>query len=159
MCKTIRSTEPRRRLRGGVVIDNIIHVNIRVAAAELDACRDFYREFLELEVGPRPPFSSTGFWLYAGSLPVVHLVAEESPAQTPRFGHAALDHVAFRCTGLSATLERLKARGIQYRVGTVPTLDVIQVSFNDPVGVGIELSFEDVQEIEAFRLRPDTSAR
>jgi catechol 2,3-dioxygenase-like lactoylglutathione lyase family enzyme len=136
------------------VIDHIIHVNIRVPASQLSACRDFYCEFLELLVGPRPPFTSMGFWLYAGALPVVHLVAEESAAKTPGIGHAALDHVAFRCRGLHATLERLQARNIGYRISTVPTLDVIQVSFADPVGVGIELSFEDVQEVEAFRAAP-----
>jgi catechol 2,3-dioxygenase-like lactoylglutathione lyase family enzyme len=136
------------------VIDAIIHINIRVPAGQLNACRDFYCELLGLAVGPRPPFTSTGFWLYAGALPVVHLVSEEATAQTPGSGHAALDHVAFRCTGLRAALDRLKARGIQYRISTVPTLDVIQVSCSDPVGVGIELSFEDAQEVEAFRAAP-----
>ena len=137
------------------MIDQIIHVNIRVPAAQLSACRDFYCEFLELVVGPRPPFTSMGLWLYAGRLPVVHLVAEEAlAAKTPSIGHAALDHVAFRCRGLRATLERLQARNIGYRISTVPTLDVIQVSFADPVGVGIELSFEDVGEVEAFRAAP-----
>lgn len=131
------------------MIESIIHVNIRVPAARLEACRDFYREFLDLEVGPRPPFTSKGFWLYAGALPVVHLVADDSRQDS--HGPPALDHVAFRCTGLRATLEKLRARKIPYRISRVPTFEVIQVSFDDPVGVGIELSFEEPDEVAAFR--------
>ena len=37
----------------------------------------------------------------------------------------------------------LDAHGIAYRISTVPGLDVKQVNFTDPVGVGIELAFEE----------------
>ena len=120
----------------------ITHVNIRVPAGRLEVCREFYCEILGLAVGPRPPFASTGLWLYAAGSPVVHLVEREAAELSPERGHPALDHVAFRCTGFAATLEKLEAHAIAYRISTVPGLDLTQVNFTDPVGVGIELAFE-----------------
>jgi catechol 2,3-dioxygenase-like lactoylglutathione lyase family enzyme len=139
-----------------MTLHHIIHVNIRVPAAQMVACRNFYCDLLGLEVGPRPPFASSGYWLYANQAPVVHLVVDESSRGLIGHGHDALDHVAFRATGLSATLVRLQACNVDYRISTVPTLDVIQVSFCDPLGVGIELSFEDATQIAA-RTMPGTS--
>jgi catechol 2,3-dioxygenase-like lactoylglutathione lyase family enzyme len=121
----------------------IAHVNVRVPLAQLAACRDFYCNILKLSEGPRPQFASTGFWLYANGAPVVHLVGEGSSERMPERGHPALDHVSFRCTGFAATLATLDAHGIAYRISTVPGLDVRQVNFTDPVGVGIELAFEE----------------
>jgi hypothetical protein len=75
---------------------------------------------------------------------VVHLVAREEVAElASERGHPALDHVAFRCTGFAATLEKLEAHGIAYRISTVPGLDLTQMNFTDPVGVGIELAFPE----------------
>jgi len=159
------------------MIHDILHINIRVPQSKLARCRDFYCDILGLEVGPRPPFNSTGYWLYADGAPVVHLVAERPAAPAPdsteaasapaaltpdlaqvasdsaaagpdperaapERGHVSLDHVAFRCTGLRAVLDKLAANGITYRTSTVPGLDIMQVSITDPAGVGIELSFE-----------------
>jgi len=80
-----------------VLIHAILHINIRVPAHKLAQCRDFYCNVLGLSVGPRPPFESHGFWLYAGAAPVVHLVqmsAAEAAAEVAH-GRSALDHVAF----------------------------------------------------------------
>jgi catechol 2,3-dioxygenase-like lactoylglutathione lyase family enzyme len=140
-----------------VTLHGITHINIRVPESRLADCREFYCDILGLAVGPRPPFSSTGYWLYAEGEPVVHLVAESSAVRLPERlterGHAALDHVAFRCTEFSETLAKLEARGIAYRISTVPGLDLTQVNFVDPVGVGIELAFE------APTVSPDTSGK
>jgi len=124
-----------------MALDHIIHINIRVPPEKLETCRSFYCDVLGLEVGPRPPFESTGYWLYTRGAPVVHLVAESASAPAVRHGHPSMDHVAFYCTDLRATLEVLEAHKISYRLTTVPTLEVLQVSFTDPAGVGIELSF------------------
>jgi catechol 2,3-dioxygenase-like lactoylglutathione lyase family enzyme len=125
-----------------VTLYEITHVNIRVPPGRLDACREFYCEILGLQVGPRPPFASTGLWLYAAGSPVVHLVEREVAEPAPERGHPALDHVAFRCTEFAATLKKLEAHAVAYRISTVPGLDLTQVNFIDPVGVGIELAFE-----------------
>jgi catechol-2,3-dioxygenase len=126
-----------------VTLHELTHINIRVVPSELAACCDFYCNILGLEVGPRPAFSSTGFWLYAADSPVVHLVARGESERAPEVGHPSLDHVAFRCTGFRETLAKLEGRAIAYRISTVPGLDLVQVSFTDPVGVGIELGFEE----------------
>jgi catechol 2,3-dioxygenase-like lactoylglutathione lyase family enzyme len=133
----------------------IAHVNIRVPLAQLTACRDFYCNILGLWEGPRPQFASTGFWLYANGAPVVHLVGESRSERTLERGHPALDHVSFRCTGFAATLAKLDAHGIAYRITTVPGLDVKQLNFTDPVGVGIELAFEE----EGAMASPGTSGK
>jgi glyoxylase I family protein len=127
-----------------VFVHAILHINIRVPGHKLALCRDFYCNVLGLSVGPRPPFESSGFWLYAGAAPVVHLV-QMSSAETASgvsHGRSALDHVAFECSGLQAALERLQRHGIPYTISKVPVLNQTQVAAKDPAGVGIELSFE-----------------
>jgi catechol 2,3-dioxygenase-like lactoylglutathione lyase family enzyme len=133
----------------------IIHINIRVPPAKLEACRSFYCDVLGLEVGPRPPFKSVGYWLYADGSPVVHLVADAAAAAGP----SCLSHAAFECTDLKGALEVLNARQIAYRFSTVPTLDVLQVNLTDPAGVGIELSFEGERDSVGLSAPPDTSGR
>jgi catechol 2,3-dioxygenase-like lactoylglutathione lyase family enzyme len=127
-----------------VLIHAILHINIRVPAHKLAQCRDFYCNVLGLSVGPRPPFESTGFWLYADAAPIVHLVqmsAAETAANVSH-GRSALDHVSFRCSDLQAALARLQQHGIAYRVSKVPVVNQTQLLATDPAGVGIELSFE-----------------
>jgi catechol 2,3-dioxygenase-like lactoylglutathione lyase family enzyme len=132
-----------------VPLKNILHVNIRVPTPEWEACRQFYCDLLGLKVGPRPPFTSTGLWLYAGELPIVHLVAREPAEPRSRAGHNALDHVSFHCTGLAEMLAKLRTHGVGYRISRVPGVNVLQVLCVDPVGVGVELSFEDEEECES----------
>jgi len=106
---------------------------------------------LGLSVGPRPPFESTGFWLYSDAAPVVHLVqmsAAETAADVSH-GRSALDHVSFRCSDLQAALARLQQHGIAYRVSKVPVVNQIQLLATDPAGVGIELSFEAAETASA----------
>jgi catechol 2,3-dioxygenase-like lactoylglutathione lyase family enzyme len=140
-----------------VSLKGILHVNIRVPPAEWEACRQFYCDVLGLKVGPRPAFTSTGLWLYADGSPIVHLVAREPSDGAVQRGHGALDHVSFHCTGLTEMLRRLHSQGVEYRVSRVPGLDILQVLCTDPVGVGVELSFEDEQNRE-FQTGPRCQA-
>lgn len=126
-----------------MTLRHIIHINLRVPHESLESCKSFYCDVLGLEVGPRPPFASVGYWLYANGAPVVHLVAESPSSSATPHGHPSMDHVAFDCTDLGATLEVLQTHKIPYRLSTVPTLDILQVNFTDPVGVGVELSFAE----------------
>lgn len=131
-----------------MLVHAILHINIRVPEHKLASCRDFYCNVLGLRVGPRPPFESHGFWLYAGSVPIVHLVRMSAAEAVPEVSHgrSALDHVAFGCSGLQAALARLQQHGIAYTISKVPVLNQTQVATRDPAGVGIELSFEAVQD-------------
>src|SRR3546814_17296537 len=45
-------------------LSRLDHVNLRTA--ELAAMQTFYSEVLGMSLGPRPPFSFDGAWLYCG---------------------------------------------------------------------------------------------
>lgn len=117
----------------------IHHVNIHAPRSELAGVRDFYVAVLGLVDGFRPPFSSFGYWLYAGDDPVVHLSADEEASAAVDCG--AIDHVAFRCTDFEAMCDGLDSLGIAYTLSEVPGKGIRQVFFSDPLGNGIELSF------------------
>ena len=119
------------------------HFNFRAPAAELRALRDFYCDVVGLLEGARPAFRVPGYWLYAGDAPILHLSqmpAGQSLPEVPQ-RQAALDHVALRCSGLDAMLERLRAHGVDYSVSQVPATGDTQVFFTDPSGMGVELNF------------------
>jgi catechol 2,3-dioxygenase-like lactoylglutathione lyase family enzyme len=120
-------------------VDQFQHINTR--SADVEASRRFYEEILGFRVGDRPPFASTGYWLYLGNQPVVHLV--QRPAGDPaQHGAGNLDHIAFRGVDLEATRQTLQAAGIQYREAVVPRDGSIQIFVHDPDGIRIELNFE-----------------
>lgn len=122
------------------------HYNLRGDRATLDVLRDFYINYVGLELGPRP-LKSVGYWLYAGGRDVLHL-SENRPGEVrQRELKTGFDHVAFTCTDLPAMLAKLQAAGIVYRHAVVPASAGFssqqQVFFNDPSGNGIELNFSE----------------
>jgi catechol 2,3-dioxygenase-like lactoylglutathione lyase family enzyme len=114
------------------------HVNIRCADA--DRSRDFYR-LLGLADGPRPPFASQGYWMYAGAEPLVHLVQKKTGEERRGPETGELDHVALGAVHLDAMRELLSANGIVFREATVPRDGSIQLFLHDPDGVPLELNF------------------
>jgi catechol 2,3-dioxygenase-like lactoylglutathione lyase family enzyme len=122
-----------------VAVRSVHHVNIRADAQQIAQLRRFYSEVLGLTEGWRPPFASRGAWLYAGALPVLHLVeVEADQSQAARGG--VIDHVAFECSDLQPFIDRLRARGVAYAVSQLPVLHDAQVLFRDPLGTGVELT-------------------
>jgi glyoxylase I family protein len=115
------------------------HINTR--SADVERTRDFYVSVLGLRVGDRPPFESTGYWLYLGDEPIVHLV-QRNPGDTVQTGSGNLDHVAFRGVDLEATREALNAAGIPFREAIVPRDQTMQIFVLDPDGIKLELNFE-----------------
>ena len=120
------------------------HYNIRVPLSQLQALCRFYSDVLGLTVGERPPFRTTGYWLYAGGHPLLHLVAYEpgladaaAPASTGRF-----NHIALKCSDFDAVAGRLDAHGVAYQVEEVPLVRQRQIFFTDPAGVNVELNFD-----------------
>jgi catechol 2,3-dioxygenase-like lactoylglutathione lyase family enzyme len=95
---------------GNMAVTGMHHFNIRVSQAEIGALKSFYCDILGFRVGPRPPFQSAGFWLYAGQLPVLHLTqmnsgeisAPGSPNSLPDVleRRSAIDHVALAADGV-----------------------------------------------------------
>jgi catechol 2,3-dioxygenase-like lactoylglutathione lyase family enzyme len=120
-------------------VDALQHINIR--ARDVERTRDFYVRVLGLRVGDRPPFTSTGYWLYLGTEPVIHLVQKtpDEPASAPTTG--AIDHIAFRGVDLEGTRQALAREGLTFREAFVPRDNSVQLFVHDPDGIKIELNF------------------
>ncbi|GAB4359552.1 MAG: VOC family protein [Immundisolibacter sp.] len=123
-----------------------------IRTRRLEETRRFYVEALGLEVGPRPPMTIPGYWLYAAGRPIVHLMEIGAHYDSDVFGQPmhdrrgpegpGVDHLAFRVSGLRVLRERLTALGIPYRELTMPAADLHQVFVVDPNGVIAELNFQ-----------------
>ncbi|MBM3486999.1 MAG: glyoxalase [Alphaproteobacteria bacterium] len=123
-------------------INQLNHVNIRTD--KLEETRRFYEEAVGLYAGPRPQFSTPGYWMYCGDAPLVHLSEVETnpvPRTNPDGMGRGLDHIAFMATDLDGFTANLKWLGIDYRQRTVAGGGVIQVFFDDPNGVTVEIGF------------------
>src|SRR5205809_393781 len=99
-----------------MAIERFQHVNTR--SADVERTKAFYVR-LGLRVGDRPPFASTGYWLYLGGEPVLHLV-QRQPGDAHHDGSGNLDHIAFRAVDLDATRRALTEAGLAFREATVP---------------------------------------
>jgi len=121
-------------------LSGLDHINLRAPRELMERLREFYCEVVGLQVGPRPPFDSFGYWLYAGTQPVVHL-SEAPGAPVPTAARGVYDHTAFRCTDRPAYEAALQAQGIDYRVVRVPMTQQVQLFCRDPAGNGVELNF------------------
>ena len=108
------------------------HVNIRVGDQE--AVRDFLIAVIGLSVGPRPPFTFHGYWLYLGDLPVIHLAPREAPGEV-----GWVNHIAFAGYDFEEKTEELKAKGFAFRTQTLPASDIRQIFVSGPEGIRVEL--------------------
>ncbi|WP_422015394.1 VOC family protein [Roseateles sp.] len=127
------------------MITGLHHINLRAPGDLLARLRDFYRDVLGLDVGPRPAFNSRGYWLYAGGHPVLHL-SEQSPQEPPRgpFDPAAastFDHTAFAGSDPVATAARLALHGVSFRESRAEATRQHQFFLQDPAGNGVEINF------------------
>jgi catechol 2,3-dioxygenase-like lactoylglutathione lyase family enzyme len=122
-----------------VPVDALQHINIR--AADVNRTRDFYVRVLGLRVGDRPPFQSTGYWLYLDGHPVIHLVQKTADEPPSARTTGPIDHIAFRGVELEATRETLAREGIEFQEKVVPRDNSVQLFVLDPDGVRIELNF------------------
>ena len=132
------------------MIERLDHVNLQTI--QLDRMIAWYERFLHLRNGFRPAFPFPGAWLYAGEVPVVHLVeVAEAP---PKASDLALEHAAFRAKGLRVFLERLAEGGQASRVVKVPDIPLVQVNVWDPDGNHLHVDFDAVEaeglDLEAF---------
>jgi catechol-2,3-dioxygenase len=123
-------------------IEDLNHYNLRATRDVLDRLRDWYRDTVGLEVGPRPPFRHFGYWLYGGGRPILHLSEAEANERHPIPGAGTFDHVSFTCTGFEAMMKRIDSLAVPYRIADVPLTQIRQVFLQDPGGNGVELNFE-----------------
>ena len=125
-----------------VPVEDFDHCNLRAHRPLLEKLRDFYVEIVGLREGPRPPFRSSGYWLYAGPRPVVHLTEAGPDESRPVDGVGTFAHVAFRCTDHERYRMLLDERNIPFVTGDVPVSGELQYFLKDPAGNGVELSFK-----------------
>ncbi|TGN93923.1 MULTISPECIES: VOC family protein [unclassified Burkholderia] len=119
------------------------HYNLRADRATLDTLRDFYMNVVGLEPGYRPPFQSSGYWLYAGAQAILHL-SEARPGEVrPAHVVNTFDHVAFSCANAADMERRLGDAQVRYTRRHVPVTSQLQIFFTDPAGNGVELNFAE----------------
>jgi catechol 2,3-dioxygenase-like lactoylglutathione lyase family enzyme len=131
-----------------VALTSIQH--LLVLTDDIDGTRDFYRDVLGLEEGPRPPLEFPGYWLYAQGVPCVHVADREiynahagrlglAPSEN-RHGSGVVDHVAFNASDYDEVTARLERHGVPAVTNTVPEINMRQLFISDPNGVRIEIN-------------------
>jgi len=108
------------------------HINICVAAEDLESARAFYRDVIGLHPTPRPDdvFDTPGYWYIIGGIEL-HIGVEKPVGLTFR-------HTAFEVKDLAAARKHLEAHGV-----TICEEPVIEgrnrFTFLDPFGNRMEL--------------------
>ena len=124
-----------------------------VVADDIDAARDWYARVLGMTSGPHPDFGFPVHWMYLGDVDVVHIGPSAKAAnemqkkylgrtsQDSGAGTGAIDHIAFRATGLRAMIEHLHAQGVRFSQRRADGQALFQLFFLDPNGIKIELNY------------------
>lgn len=126
--------------------------HVLVLTSDLERTREFYERALGLRVGARPPLEFTGYWLYAGGTPCLHIADRASyrthaqtlgldvPTSPQRPG--PVDHIAFAAHDYDDVDGRLAELGIQPVRNDVPGDGPRQLFFDDPDGVRVEINIK-----------------
>ncbi len=135
--------------------------HLLVAADDIDATRDWYARVLGMKSGPHPEFGFPVHWMYLGEVDVVHIGPSAKAAgdiqkkylgrtsQANEAGTGAIDHIAFRATGLRQMLLHLRAEKISFSQRRANGQALFQLFFYDPNGIKIELNY-DAAEAEGI---------
>ncbi len=125
-----------------------------IAADDIDATRDWYARVLGMKSGPHPDFGFPVHWMYLGEADVVHIGPSAKTAgdiqkkylgrtsQDTGAGTGAIDHLAFRASGLRQMLQHLRAEKIPFSQRRANGQALFQLFFYDPNGIKIELNYE-----------------
>ena len=135
--------------------------HLLIAADDIDATRDWYARVLGMRSGPHPDFGFPVHWMYLGERDTVHIGPSAKAAgeiqkkylgrisQDAGAGTGAIDHIAFRATGLRAMLEHLRAERVAFSQRRANGQALFQLFFYDPNGIKIELNY-DAAEAEGI---------
>lgn len=130
-----------------MAITGLNHINIRTM--KMEETKDFFVDVVGLKIGARPPFAGHGYWLYCGDQPIVHLSLSEpdSPARTNPEGMGdGFDHIGLFAEGLDDVLANIEKHGVTYDKRLAAGGKIVQVFFNDPNGVIVEIGFDAAKE-------------
>ena len=138
-----------------------------VAADDIDATRNWYARVLGMTPGPHPDFGFPVHWMYVDGVDIVHIGPSAKQAgdiqkkylgrtsQDTGSGTGALDHIAFRATGLRAMLEHLKRERVPFSQRRANGQALFQLFLYDPNGIKIELNYAAA---EAEGIEPELMA-
>jgi lactoylglutathione lyase len=129
--------------------------HVLVLSDDIEATCQFYESALGLRAGDRPPLEFGGYWLYAGSVPCLHIADRaayrahaatlglnvgERVAGVGGSGSSPVDHIAFSASDYDAVTARLAAAGIEPVRNDVPGGGPRQLFFSDPEGLRVEIN-------------------
>ena len=140
-----------------------------VAADDIDATRDWYARVLGMQPGPHPDFGFPVHWMYVGGVDIVHIGPSAKSAgdiqkkylgrtsQDAGSGTGAIDHIAFRATGLRAMLQHLQKNKISFTQRRANGQALFQLFLFDPNGIKIELNYsaDEAEGIEPELMASD----
>ena len=141
--------------------------HLLVAADDIDATRDWYARVLGLKSGPHPDFGFPVHWMYSGEVDLVHIGPSARRAgeiqkkylgrtsQDAGAGTGAIDHIAFRATGLRGMLEHLRREKISFSQRRANGQALFQLFLFDPNGIKVELNYAAA---EAEGIEPELMA-
>jgi catechol 2,3-dioxygenase-like lactoylglutathione lyase family enzyme len=128
--------------------------HVLVLSSDIDRARSFYEGALGLRAGARPPLEFTGYWLYAGATPCLHIADRASYRAHARTlglnvperadGAGPVDHLAFAAGDYEALARRLAALGIEPVRNDVPGGGPRQLFIDDPDGVRVEINVKAI---------------
>jgi len=144
-----------------------------LAADDIDATRDWYARVLGMRSGPHPDFGFPVHWMYLGDVDVVHIGPSAKSAgenqkkylgrtsQDQGAGTGAIDHIAFRATGLRAMMTQLEKEKITFSRRRANGQALFQLFFYDPNGIKIELNYDaaEADGVEAEVVASDFTRR
>lgn len=147
-------------------LSHIEHVLLQTE--DIEKTRDWYVRVLGMRAGHAPDFKFPVCWLYLGEKDVVHVtqsgantsenrkryVGQQSDATR---GSGAIDHIAFRCTGLKEMMAHLRSLGVPFRERMVSDQGLYQLFLFDPNEVKVELNFANA-EANAAGIKPELMA-
>jgi catechol 2,3-dioxygenase-like lactoylglutathione lyase family enzyme len=130
-------------------VQSLNHYNLRVPKPLLAEFEQFYVDVLGFRAERFLRNGIQGFWLYAAGQPLVHVTQVETPPEPTNSSASArahtsgiVDHVAFSCERLDNLLERLNRLDVSHTRHDFPELGFVQIVVHDPLGLKIELNFE-----------------
>ena len=133
--------DPLSEARDGAGVISLDHVNIMTA--RFDATLRFFVDAIGMRRVATPDGDEgnpNAAWLYAGDVPVVHLVRREVPGSDMPEA-CALDHIAFCCRDMAAMEARLDQHGVRFERRIFPDYGIRQLVIRDPNNIMVELSF------------------